>query len=361
MTERPKQPNVNANPARALANILLTPIMDLKHLALRTGLSALSMSGAARLMAVQTRGLGAIMMFHHVRPALPKAFDPHAFLTISPEFLDRLLGHVKAQGYAIIPMDEVAERLADPRPDKPFVALTFDDGYRDTSEHALPVLKRHNAPFTVFATTGFAEAIAPLWWLDLEEAVESHAPSHSPAKLMRALKAFYKTHAGTPALQAEIARLAADAKLDTLARTSVLCLDWDGLRQLASEPLCSIGAHTITHPLLGPQDALTARREMALSKTILEEKLQRPIRHIAYPVGDALAAGQREFALAAELGYETGVTTRPGVLYGAHAAHLHALPRLSVNGRYQSLADLDVLLSGSAFWLLNRGRKLNVA
>jgi peptidoglycan/xylan/chitin deacetylase (PgdA/CDA1 family) len=49
--------------------------------------------------------------------------------------------------------------------------LTFDDGYRDNAAFAYPVLKRHAAPFTVYVTTGFADATAPLWWLDLEEAI----------------------------------------------------------------------------------------------------------------------------------------------------------------------------------------------
>jgi hypothetical protein len=49
------------------------------------------------------------------------------------------------------------------------------------------------------------------------------------------------------------------------------------------------------------------------------------------------------------------------VLFPEHQAHLHALPRLSVNGLYQSIRHFDVLLSGAAFALFNRGRRLNVA
>jgi peptidoglycan/xylan/chitin deacetylase (PgdA/CDA1 family) len=336
----------------------------LKHLIFRAGLSVLGKTGAAAAMSRWTRGLGAILMFHHVRPSQPKAFDPHRILEITPAFLDQVLGHVRSRGYDIIPIDAMAERIRNPQPGRPFVVLTFDDGYRDNAEFALPILRRHAAPFTVFATTGFADGGAPLWWLDLEDAAERGLPDADgrelaghPAQIFRSAYAALRPKAG---LQQEIARLSAAAGIDGPARTRRLCLHWDDLRALAADPLCTIGAHTLTHPLLGTQDETTARREMAQSKAILEDKLQLPVRHIAYPVGDALAAGAREFALAQELGFETGATTRPGVIFPEHSAHLHALPRLSVNGLHQSVSALDVLLSGSAFWLFNRGRKLNV-
>jgi peptidoglycan/xylan/chitin deacetylase (PgdA/CDA1 family) len=336
----------------------------LKHLIFRTGLSILGKTGVAAAMAQQTRGLGAVLMFHHVRPSQPKGFDPHRILEITPEFLDRVLGHVRNRGYDIIPIDAMAERIRNPLPGKPFVVLTFDDGYRDNAEFALPILRRQAAPFTIFATTGFADGGAPLWWLDLEDAVARGLPRAEGSKHSGNSKKIFKSVYGKlrpkADLQQEIARLATAADIDGLARTRRLCLHWDDLRALAADPLCTIGAHTLTHPLLGTQDEQTALREMAQSKAILEDKLQLPVRHIAYPVGDALAAGAREFALAGELGFETGVTTRPGVIFPEHGDHLHALPRLSVNGLYQSISAFDVLLSGSAFWLFNRGRKLNV-
>ncbi len=335
--------------------------MNRKHLVFRAGLSVLAKTGAAVAMAKRTRGLGAILMFHHVRPSRPKVFDPHRILEITPEFLDAVLGHVHARGYDIISIDVLADRIANPLPNRPFVVLTFDDGYRDNAQFALPVLRRHKAPFAVFATTGFADGTAPLWWLDLEDVAEREMPGQHGQSPEEAFKAAYVALRPRSDLQAEIARMALATSIDGAARTRQLCLDWAGLRSLAAEPLCTIGAHTLTHPLLGSLDKRLAYEEMAQSKAILEDKLQRPVRHIAYPVGDALAAGKREFALAQALGFETGLTTRPGVLFAEHAAHLHALPRLSVNGLYQSINEFDVLLSGAAFWFFNRGRKLNVA
>jgi len=73
------------------------------------------------------------------------------------------------------------------------------------------------------------------------------------------------------------------------------------------------------------------------------------------------SAGPREFALARELGFASAVTTRPGVIFPEHRDHLHALPRLSVNGRYQTLDAFDILLSGAPFALMNGGRRVLAA
>jgi hypothetical protein len=103
------------------------------------------------------------------------------------------------------------------------------------------------------------------------------------------------------------------------------------------------------------------RTELGAAKSELEERLGRPVVHLSYPVGDPGSAGRREFAAATAFGYASAVTTRPGLVHPEHATHLTALPRVSVNGGWQDLRHLEVLLSGAAFALWNRGRKLNVA
>ncbi len=201
--------------------------------------------------------------------------------------------------------------------------------------------------------SGFAEGDAALWWLDLAESV---AREPRPEKAFAALYGDWRRR---PDLLARIA-----ARIDPAAaraRTRALCLDWEALQALAAEPLCTIGAHTRTHPILATLASADAEAEIAGSKAAIEAKLGRPVQHFAYPVGDRAAAGQREFDLARVAGFDTAVTTRPGMLFAEHAAHVQALPRLSVNGWHQSLSAFRTLLTGAPFALMNRGRRLDVA
>jgi peptidoglycan/xylan/chitin deacetylase (PgdA/CDA1 family) len=342
----------------------------LKHAVFRLGLSTLSLTGAARLAAPWTAGLGAILMFHHVRPHEPRAFEPNRILEIAPAFLDAVIGHAKGRGYEVIPLGDVPGRLR--KPSGRFVALTFDDGYRDNLVHALPVLQAHAAPFTIFVTTGFADRTATLWWSDLEEALERLPDLEFDGKrfplgearrkqaAFDAVMASLRSRPGPDLLDA-INSLALKAGVNSAERVDRFCLDWDEIRALDKLDLCTVAAHTLTHPMLALHDRATALEETVGSKRRLEHMLGRPVQHFAYPVGDAVAAGPREFEMARETGFATAVTTRPGMLFPEHVDHLHALPRLSVNGLYQNLKDFDVLLSGAAFHLFNGGRRLNVA
>ena len=146
--------------------------MGIKRDVIDLGFRMFGATGLHRLAARYTQGLGAILMFHRVRPAPEPGFAPNAGLEITPEFLDQLLLRLKAQGYRIVSLDEAVKRIrSGGQFSEAFVALTFDDGYRDTADIALPVLERHEAPFTVFVTTGFADRTARMWWVEMEEAI----------------------------------------------------------------------------------------------------------------------------------------------------------------------------------------------
>jgi peptidoglycan/xylan/chitin deacetylase (PgdA/CDA1 family) len=337
-----------------------------KHAAISLGLNVIGRSGAARLAARWTAGLGAVLMFHHVRPHAPRPFEPNRILEITPEFLDAVLARTTAAGYEIVPLAEVPDRLRRPR--GRFVALTFDDGYRDNLVHALPVLEKHRAPFTIFVATGFADRTATLWWEDLAEALDL-LPEAVVAGRRRLLATPAQKQAAFDAVMAALrqgdgaplAGLVAAAGIDGTERVDRFCLDWTEIAALDGLDLCTIAAHSETHPLLATLGRAEAQHEILGSKRRLEDELGRPVHHFCFPVGDPAAAGPREFEMAREAGFATAVTTRPGLLFPEHADHLHALPRLSVNGLHQSLAEFDALLSGAAFHLLNRGRRLNVA
>ena len=138
-------------------------------------------------------------------------------------------------------------------------------------------------------------------------------------------------------------------------------MSWDELKSFAADPLITIGAHTITHCNLAMQTEQTAGHEMGMSRKRIENVLQRPAVHLAYPYGDKFAAGAREFALAQAAGFKTAVTTRPGMIFPEYAQHLTALPRVSLNGNYQDVRILPVLTSGAATAMWNGFRRVDAA
>jgi peptidoglycan/xylan/chitin deacetylase (PgdA/CDA1 family) len=140
-----------------------------------------------------------------------------------------------------------------------------------------------------------------------------------------------------------------------------LCLSWAELKTFAADPLVTIGAHSISHCNLAKQAEDAAAQEMAVSRARIEQALERPVMHLAYPYGDREAAGMREFALAAAAGFKTAVTTRPGMLFAENAGHMTALPRVSLNGNYQDARILPVLTSGAATAMWNGFRRIAAA
>ncbi len=348
-----------------------------REIAIEAGMGFFRASGAHRVAEPYTRGIGAILMFHRVHHRLEQSFEPNRGLEISIDFFDALLKHLRQRGFRIISMDDALTELrAGDHSRAPFVVLTFDDGYRDLVEHALPVLERHRAPFMAYVTSGFAEGSARMWWVELEESIRRleriDVIAGGRRFVARCAKAAEKNAAFTElywllrdSSEEELLRVAltlcAEARIEPRRLTESLCLDWGTLAALARHELASIGAHSVTHPRLAKLDAEAVIREMTESRTAIARELGVDIRHFCYPVGDVTSAGKREFDLARELGFGSGVTTRSGMLFAEHADHLHALPRLSVNGRHQSLEELDILLSGAPFALMNRGRKVLAA
>lgn len=349
----------------------------MKHAIIRSGFAAIGWSGIPALARPYAGGIGVILTFHHVRPWRPRQYAPNRELEITPEFFDAVLQLLKKRDFKVVTLDQAVEHLHSGAGNGQKIAvLTFDDGYRDNLEWALPILKREKMPMTLFVTTGFAARKARLWWVEVEEAVgraqriELRLPSGirrfetaSTAEKERAAGEILALLRATPQADLDgcVDRLSREHGIDPRALVEELCLDWDGIRAMAAEPMVTIGAHTVSHPMLAKVPEERALCELTQARTVIAHKIGFEPRHVAYPVGDPGSAGAREFALAADAGYVSGVTTRPGILFAEHARHLLALPRISVNGRHQSIRDVDLLLSGVPTLLWNRLRRLNVA
>jgi peptidoglycan/xylan/chitin deacetylase (PgdA/CDA1 family) len=348
---------------------------QLRNTVIRAGLEALYFSGAHVLLRPIFAGVGVIFMLHHVRPRRDTEFQPNRHLEVEPEFLRAMLLHLRALGVDIVTMDELHQRLSERNFARRFACFTFDDGYRDNRDFALPVMKEFDAPFTVYAASDFAEGSGRLWWIALELAIAKASSIEAPvggtmtrfdtSTQQAKLAAFDRLHDWLRALPGdhdtarEISALCMRHGIDETSIARELCMSWDELKAFADEPLVTIGAHTVTHCNLARQSEAVAAFEIATSRARIEAALQRPVLHLAYPYGDRIAAGPREFKLARTAGFKTAVTTRPGMIFPESAKHLTALQRVSLNGNYQDERMIPVLTSGAATAVWNGFRRID--
>jgi peptidoglycan/xylan/chitin deacetylase (PgdA/CDA1 family) len=350
----------------------------LRKTIIRSGLETLYFTGAHHVLRPALGGVGVILTLHHVRPPRPDAFQPNRLLEISPKFFERVLRLIRRMRVDVISIDEMHRRFIAGDFQRRFVVITIDDGYKDIKEFAYPLLQKYEVPFTVYIPTSFPDHLGELWWLGLEAVIARNTRVSLPingeyrhfdcatvsqkcefgGELYRYLRSLK-----TEKEMREIVReLCARYKVDMAAFCRDLSMSWAEIAEMAEDPLVTIGAHTVSHSMLKKiPDEATVRAEMEQSRSVLEAALGRRPEHLAYPVGDPTSAGPREFRIAAELGFKTAVTTRPGVLFKAHRDHLTALPRISINGDFQQTRYFKVLMSGAATAMWNGFRRVNAA
>ncbi|QOZ35131.1 hypothetical protein XH92_28525 [Bradyrhizobium sp. CCBAU 53421] len=295
----------------------------------------------------------AILMFHEVQQ------DGRSELMTgtSVGLFEYSLNWLQQEGREIVSLATALERLAsDAGTGRRCAALTFDDGYRDNVTTALPILERFNAPFTIYVPTGAPKRTLQAWWLGLREMFRSgdtvtieamdrrfHCPRlrEKMAGLNEVTEWIHQDYHRIATLDPTFRK----AGLSLSAQNEAYFLDERELQDLARHPLASIGGHTESHAALSCIDTASARAEMADNRRYLEQLLQLPVQHFAYPYGDSKACGPREADLAREIGFSTAVTTRHGQLSGLKSDHF-ALPRLGVGGQFDTTAKFEARISG---------------
>ena len=341
------------------------------------GLTSLYFTGAHIVWRPFFGGVGAILILHHVRPQRPDRFQPNRSFEVTPRFFGRLVRALRRSRLDLISLDEMHRRMIEGDFSRRFVCITFDDAYRDVLQWAYPILKDADAPFAIYVPTSFPDRLGELWWLALEAVIARNdriglvingrdrkfdCETVAEKRTLYHDLYWWLRNRSTEAEMCDVVRrLAAFYQVDVAAFCKEVCLDWSELDQLAADPLVTIGAHTVSHPALSRLSQDAARSEMELSRSVIEAALAVRPSHLSYPYGDRAAAGNREFAIAAEIGFNTAVTARPGVLFARHRRSLTALPRISLHGDYQQMRYVRVLLSGAATTMWKGFRQANAA
>jgi|SRR5688572_18608648 peptidoglycan/xylan/chitin deacetylase (PgdA/CDA1 family) len=319
-------------------------------------------------------GAGVILMFHRILPAESRPrIGGHARLEITPDALEQTIQYFARRKYDVYSPDELHHFLTGAKKaHKPFVLFTFDDGYVDNLTHAYPIFKKHNIPFTVNVSTCFPERTAIIWWYLLEDLILTREQlwfefegkiydfdcktSEAKTVTYTATRRLFK-FANVRERQKLTHSVLIANNVDLLKKADEVALTWDQIKQLASDPLVTIGAHTVNHYVLSTLSAKEVQYEILESRHILEAKLEKQIDHFAYPFGNRREANAREFRIAAQCGFKTAMTTRTGNIFSAHGSHLNTLPRYDLT-QIALPRDLDLVTSGAMSMRFNRLRRV---
>ena len=274
-----------------------------------------------------------VLTYHRVLPeGHPDRASEQPGMLVSPELLKMHL-EVLAEHFTFVHLDDWLRAAAagSPPPGRS-LALTFDDGWRDTCDHAFPVLEQAGAPATVFLVTDMVGTSYSFWPNRLARLLAGWQPAQ--AQRLDERTRGRMEHLGIPLdLRPEQAtpevidriigrcKVTSDADMramldhvETLVRGAPQdrprdLLDWHEVRHMAESGLVRFGSHTRRHTrLLEGLDAELLQDEVAGSRRVLEEKLGQPAPLFCYPNGDCSPAAYA----AVKVTYEGAVTTRGG-------------------------------------------------
>jgi peptidoglycan/xylan/chitin deacetylase (PgdA/CDA1 family) len=250
----------------------------------------------------------------------------------------RILRWIKAW-FNVLPLDEAARLLPAGRLPERAAAITFDDGYADNVTVALPLLAKTGLPATFFIASGYLDG--GCMWNDAVIAAIRAWPGESfdgapfglgryglsgPADRRRAVDACIDRMKYRPAAdrRAQAHALAAAAKI---AVPSDLMMTSEGVRVLHRAGM-TIGAHTVTHPILRKLPDAEARDEIERGRQRLEVITGSRVGLFAYPNGRrGEDYDERHVRIVRETGFDAAVSTNPGA--GGAASDLMELPRFT--------------------------------
>ena len=285
-----------------------------------------------------------VIGYHAIGTALPYCAPA---LAVNARLFDAQVAYLKRH-YRIISIDAAVAILKRGGDFPPGAAvLTFDDGYIDNYRTAFPILEKHGVTATFFVTAGPVLCRDRFWVSWLQQALTSTIPDAALTDVLRLPVEFGGRRLGQPAIDDVIQRLNSCSRShrdqllrqierhvdeDAIVDSTTFMLEPAHLREM-SEAGMTIGAHGVSHAFLPNLEEDEARDELVRGKALLEEALDRPVVHVAYPGSAGIERNVNDDVRrwAAEAGYHSAVTTEFGSA-GA-ASDVMALPRKFVSGR----------------------------
>lgn len=312
------------------------------------------------------RGANVVLSYHRIRPA---SGPPSATAAAAARGMVVTEVRFRRQLEALAERYEVVKAVdARRRSDRPRAAITFDDGYADNAEVAVPVLHDLGLPATFFVTTDGLGRGTEFWWDQLEHVLLSTRPVPPRLRLLaaqRPLDLATATPAERQAAFTQLTRLlrasppkVVDDVLDELVGATggppEPCdahrrLSPAQLRTLADDPLFDVGSHTCSHAALRALPRSGSRAELRRSRAALSEVLGHPPALVAFPYGAPPSVGRRDRGEARRAGYELAFINTPG---SADRSRPFAVHRVPVQDW-----EPEELLAAAGAWLAPPGRR----
>lgn len=265
-----------------------------------------------------------ILMYHRIIP--DNTYDPFNLgMCVTEKIFDEQLIYIKRH-YNIVRLDEV---ITDKKYNKDLevntLSITFDDGYVDNLQMALPLLKKHNIPATVFVATGGLEDNAAFWWdrlihafkhtnkktLDLKLININSTKRLSLNKLQIRKSIMYLQellwNQTIPTIHNIITEI--ETVLEVENKNESLRLTRDEIKRLHDSGV-EIGAHTVSHPNLTLVSKNEIVNELKTCKSELESIIGAPVKGFAFPGGRGNDVVRK---LIEEAGYDYAVSTDKGI------------------------------------------------
>lgn len=303
-----------------------------------------------------------VLAYHRVLPAA-ELMPAEAGIAVSDIEFERQLEWLRRR-FEIVPLAAMLEGAPADQSRRPRVALTFDDGWRDTYAVAGPIMKRHGITATVFLATGFVGTRRVFWWQQIAhligradmgmvvEQIRDTAEAAGYGKLARALAAPMPEPMLFDTLKRHDGR-EIRAVLDALVpqdeeRAARQVMTWEEVHDMSRDGH-RFAPHTRNHDILTAVPGETALVEIEASYRDIADRGLNPLRVFAFPNGTSDEASR---ALVAKAGMDFAFGMARGSFRSAQNCRWQ-LPRVNVGHRNApSLARFKYLFvrAGQRVW-----------
>ena len=220
------------------------------------------------------------------------------------------------------------------------VAVTFDDGFKSFYDLALPVLRKHSVPATIYVCPKLTDEDSWIWPDCVSYLYRQGYYAHSQKSLDQLLMEMKKmTTSDRDKMIRDLARLSKVPIPDVIPEEHRL-MTWEMLRELAHSTLVEIGSHSLSHPILAMEDADTSWREISESKNRLQEMLGIPINSFCFPNGRPGDFKPEHLEMLRKAEYQSGLAANFGFI--TSDSNDMALPRIEFsNSMFANYKQLD--------------------